>query len=112
MSEPFTDQQLKHLREIMDLRFMAAEATNEVAKLELARRLDLLNHEASRLIQMQGTYVSREIYEQRLLSVEKDLREDRDFRNNYQGRQAVITIILSLAISLGTVVVSWVLKMK
>jgi hypothetical protein len=106
------DERHKGLRREMKLRFRAKDAMNEVAKLELARRLDALNHEAEQLKKMQATYVSIEKYEGSDRAINEKLNEIRDWKNNSMGRQTIITVVLSFAISLAFVLLNWMLKIR
>jgi hypothetical protein len=106
------DERQKHLREVMELKFAAKDAMNEVAKLELARRLDALNHEAEQLKKMQATYVSVEKYEGSDRAINEKLNEIRDWKNNSMGRQTIITVVLSFVISLAFVLLNWILKVR
>lgn len=54
---------LQALADRTDLRFEAVSEAQRLQAAELARRLEILNHEADRLREMQATYVPREVYE-------------------------------------------------
>lgn len=103
---------IEHLRDVMKLTFVAGDRERLLALSEVNRRLDLLNGEAGRLVKMQDTYVPRETYDTRNNNFEKDLRELRDFKNNSQGRQTILSVVVSAAISLAFVFLSWMLKTK
>ena len=58
-----TDEQtVKHLREIVDIKFEENEKALKIQAQEYERRLEALNGEAERLRQMQTTYLPRELY--------------------------------------------------
>ncbi len=106
------ERDIEHVREVMKLTFVTNDRERLLSVAETNRRLDLLNGEAGRLVKMQDTYVPRETYETYRGNIDKELRELRDFKNNSQGRQAVIAVIVSIATSLGFFILSWLVKSK
>ena len=71
------------------------EARDLQAK-EYERRLEMLNHEATQLKAMQGTYVPRETHE----LLVKEVNELRLWKSNTQGKNTVWGIVIPLVVSL------------
>ena len=88
------------LKDYFDSRFVDAEKALELQNREVARRLDFLNGEAERLRQMQATYLPREVYEANCKEIRDDIESLNEYKNNALGRQAIITIIIPIIISL------------
>ena len=63
----------EHLREMVNEKFKAVDGLLALAKQEVERRLDLLNHQAEQLKDMQATYVPREVYDRRHMEIEARL---------------------------------------
>jgi hypothetical protein len=77
----------------------AAKEALQLQSREYNRRLDLLNGEAERLRQMQATYLPREAFNIIYEKMSKDIDDLQGFKNNAIGKQSIITIIVSAAIS-------------
>ncbi len=89
------------IHEISQAKDLAAvEKARELQAIEYSRRLEILNGEASRLRDIQATYVPRELYEQRHDEIGKAITELRRYRDTNLGRQAVIATIIPVIISL------------
>lgn len=81
-------------------KFQAASDARTVDRLEVLRRLDLLNGEANRLLAMQTTYLPREVHDEVHVRVDDQIKSLQDFRSNMQGRLGVFVVLVPAAISL------------
>lgn len=54
---------LDTLKELFEARFAAIDTATTIHTKELARRLDILNHAHERAVEVQHTYVPRELFE-------------------------------------------------
>ena len=57
------ESSLTHIKELMDMRITNSERALTLQAKEYERRLDGLNSEASKLVDMQARYVTREVYD-------------------------------------------------
>lgn len=69
--------------------------------IEYERRLTILNGEATRLRDIQATYLPREVAENKFIEITKEINELKTAKDQAQGRGTVITTIVSAAISIG-----------
>ena len=88
------------IKKEIELRFDASKTALNMQAAEYARRLDMLNGEAERLRIMQAHYVPREAYDIAHAEMMKKVEELQVFRDRSLGRQSVISVIISGAISL------------
>lgn len=104
-------QRASYFEKITDERFTATTKALELQAREYERRLHDLNGEAARLRVIQETYIPREVYEvghkelqrvsdARYEEILRSLSELKEFRANYQGRQSIISIVISFIVSL------------
>lgn len=81
---------------------------------EYERRLDLLNGEASRLRDIQATYLPREVYEVFKKDQQNEIYDLKSFKDATIGRQGIIgyivPTIISAIISLGFLLINRFLK--
>lgn len=105
----YIEEKISNLEEKMDLKFIANERAGLIDSKEIARRLEILNGEAERLRQMQATYLPREVYESNLQKLVDDIDENKEFRNISLGKQSIIAVVTSVAISLAFFILSRVL---
>lgn len=54
---------LDHYKEVISLKFAESEKALQIQATEYERRLEVLNHEAAQLKDMQSTYVSRDLFD-------------------------------------------------
>lgn len=76
------DERIKSLSIRVDRENVERDKAIEIARLELARRLDILNHAHEQAIKVQSTYLSRELHEpwtERVRNIENKFSE-------WQGR--------------------------
>lgn len=102
----FTYKDGVSLKEYFDSRFTDAEKALDLQNKEVARRLEFLNGEAERLRQMQATYLPREVYDANCKEILGKLSSLEEFKNQAIGRQAVIAVLVSAAISIAIMLVS------
>ena len=85
-------------------RFALLDKALQLQAFEYDRRLEALNGEAGRLAVMQAHYVPREVFEAKIVELDKVTRVLQDYRSNLEGRiyggMAVVGIVITL-ISLG-----------
>lgn len=77
---------------------------------EYQRRLNILNGEAERLREMQATYLPREVWDNNLLIVRKELDELKAYRDKASGRQTVISGVIAAVVSFAFLLLNFVLK--
>ena len=85
------------------------EKALKLQAVEYSRRLDALNGEAERLRQMQATFVPRELWQAEHLRVVVAIDQLNSFRDQATGRQSILAVLISAAVSLfiGFVVHAW-----
>lgn len=80
--------EIKHLKKELKWRDKALTLQAEKDKIHFEQ----LNHEAERLRSMQATYLPREVYESQKDEQNKKIGIITDWKNNQQGRQAIILL--------------------
>jgi uncharacterized secreted protein with C-terminal beta-propeller domain len=88
------------LKREIELRFDASKTALDMQATEYARRLDALNGEAERLRIMQASYVPREAYDIAHMELIKKVEDLQVFKERSLGRQSIISVGISAAISL------------
>ena len=78
----------------------AAQKALDLASETNRQHLTMLNGEGERLQAMQSTYVPRELYSSDLKELRMAIDDLRDFKNKTIGRNSVIALIVSVAVSL------------
>jgi hypothetical protein len=58
-----SDHTIDTLKELMETRFEAIDVASELQRKELSRRLDILNHAHEQAVEVQNTYVPREVFD-------------------------------------------------
>lgn len=91
------ENEIKAIREAIDLRFAATEKALELQAIEYDRRMTTLNHETSRM----SNYVPRETWETQHAAVTKDINNLQNFQANMAGRLTIIAAVISVAVSIG-----------
>jgi len=94
------DKKTSILEEKLELKFENADHALDLQSKEYLRRLDMLNGEGERLRSMQATYLPRETYEINHKELCNKIDELEEFKNNALGRQAILMILLSAAVSI------------
>jgi hypothetical protein len=118
---PVTELDLEVKFARLEERIVAADRALSVATQELHRRLEMLNGEASRLREMQASYIPRETYDRGVDAIEKATRSmeselDRRLKvletgaANMQGRTWVGGAIVLIIASVIAVAVPMLLK--
>jgi len=74
----FLDEDIKVSMARLEERILASDRALTVATSELHRRLEMLNGEASRLREMQATYIPRETYDRGIDAIEKATKTSED----------------------------------
>lgn len=104
----FLTEKIENLKEVTNLKFDKTEQALQLEATELARRLEILNGEASRLREIQSTYLPRELFEanfneinKSFVEVNKKIVELELARSEMQGRGQVYTTVVSTTISIG-----------
>jgi len=94
-------EKIESLKEITNLNFDKTQQALQLEAAELARRLEILNGEATRLRDIQATYLPRELFESRIGEMDKKIAELELAKSEAQGRGQVITTLTSTGISIG-----------
>jgi len=114
-----SDDEVKHLRELMDERFVAIEKEQQLAYTELQRRLMELNHAHENMVKDRTEFLRTDthnrFYSEYTMNkdyVSKEISEVKADVSNMQGRAtATVTIIgfvfLGLQILLAVVIHYW-----
>lgn len=100
------ESELASLRESMNLRFAAIEQARQLQAVEYQRRLELLNGEAKRLLDMQATYVPRELWDVKREELMTSVRQLEAYRNNQVGRQTMLSMFVAAATSIIVTVIA------
>lgn len=98
------DERLKAMTENIRRTEEAGEKALTLATQELHRRLEILNGEASRLREMQATYVPREVFDRYKETQEQRISDLENFDANLTGKQWIggaVIVILAAAITFG-----------
>lgn len=82
----------------------------ELQAKEYERRLDLLNHEAQQLKDMQATYVPRELFDTTIKELNKEISALKQYKDNAMGKQSILTVVISVIISLGFLLLGKAIK--
>lgn len=85
----------------------AQEAARKLQAAEYERRLEILNHEAEQLKTMQVKYLPREVWEDTLKELRKELGGLTAFKENATGRNSIISGVVAAAISLAFLILSY-----
>lgn len=85
---------------VIETRMDAAAMALDSQAREYERRLTILNGEAERLRLMQATYMPRELHDSQIGAIATELVELREFKASYQGRQAVLSAVVAVGVSL------------
>jgi hypothetical protein len=96
-------RQVHGLRVSLATLIAQAEANEKALKVQAAeyeRRLNLLNGEAARLREIQATYLPREVFENKLTELNKELLELKTYKDNTAGRQAIVALVIPTVVSL------------
>lgn len=104
------ENEIKAVREAMDLRFTATEKALELQEKEYLRRLADLNHEAQQLKDMQVKYLPRETWDTVLSTIQRDIRILEGFQNNQTGRQVIVSGVISAIVAIVTAMLVMVIK--
>lgn len=103
----------KQIAILKTVQFKDIESISTALKLqatEYERRLSLLNGEAERLKSMQISYLPREIWEQSLKEQQKEIGILTAFKDNYTGRNSIISGIVAFAVSLIFLIINYMLS--
>jgi len=115
------DKKIAFIRELIEFKLTSNEKARELAAIELARRLDILNHAHQEAIRVQGTYVPREIFDSKHDALSQKMLASFDavygkiglietWKSNQQGRQAAFVTFMVVATVVVNVLVSYLLK--
>jgi hypothetical protein len=103
----YLEERFNRLEKDIEKQFTMRDVQSEKALMlqakEYERRLESLNHEADQLKSMQRTYVSQEVYDEKMKNMDSELRLLRSFKDNMEGRMigySAIAFILALATSI------------
>lgn len=108
MREVYLLDKTEHLKELHNLRFENEKLARELAARELARRLDDLNHAHAQAVEVQQTYVTKDVYERDLSEVKEKLEELRIWKGGITGQIALLGGIATfLNLALGIVLHFW-----
>lgn len=89
---------------------MYIEKARGIQAAEYERRLHALNGEAQRLRDIQATYVPREVFEGFQKDITREITELKEYKNTAQGRQTIIAVIIPILISLGFLIINYILR--
>lgn len=101
MKQNILAERIAALREYVDVRFDENKHKDAVTAIELARRLDILNHAHEQATKLQETYVSREVFDianERLGALEQ-----------WQSKVIGMGALLLTLIGIGTAFFAWFL---
>jgi len=77
---------------------------------EYHRRLDALNHENERILNIQNSCVANNVYAVQHKVVTDDIKELQAFKDNQQGRQVIVPVVISFVMGLITVGIAYLLR--
>jgi len=99
---------------LVDLRHKKDSASLEKAlelqAVEYKRRLEILNGEAQHLQDIQATYLPREVWENTMVELKKEIEELKQYKNTNLGRQSITAIIIPAVVSLIFLVINFFLN--
>jgi len=104
------DKKIAFIRELIELKLTSNEKARDLAAIELARRLDILNHAHQEAARVQGTYIPREIFDSKLEQVNQKIGSLEGWKSNQQGRQAAVATFIVIITVVVNVAVSYLLK--
>lgn len=93
------NQRIDFVKALMDERQFINNKALELNSVEMQRRLEILNGEASRLRDMQATYLPREIYDQNLHALSEAVHKLQTDYAYVQGKGQIISALVSLGTS-------------
>ena len=89
-----------HLRELMDERFKALSKANDLAYLELQRRLDVLNHAHENMVRDRTDFLTIDTHNRFYAEFTKWKDEMNKAISNIQGRAAATVVIIGFVFAL------------
>ena len=107
MSEDINAIKIDALKELIENRFIALDEARELQAREYERRLEILNHEAEQLKEMQNTYVKQETYCIERKIIQENVRSLVSFKDNLSGKIAIIGIMSGLISSIFVALIIW-----
>lgn len=101
-------EKIDHTEELNNERFDTAAQALKIQAREYERRLDALNGEATRLRELEATYVSKEFYEAHHEGIHTEIKDLKEKIDKQAGRDTILAVLASLA---GSLVVGVVLHL-
>lgn len=92
-------QRICNLEKVTEERFQQSEKALLIQTKEIERRLENLNGEASRLRDIQATYLPRETYEIQQKDTTKKIENLEDYKNNNQGKNTILAVVISIVLT-------------
>ena len=101
---------IEALERLLDEREKASVRALQLQAEEYHRRLDALNHENERILNVQNSCVPSDVYQVQHKVLSDQVCALQSFKDNQQGRQVFIPIVISFVISLTFLLLNYFLS--